>query len=138
MNPQELTIQNVIEYVNSIVVKSKRAAARWHNVPQTTLQGRRAGQQPHVMAHQHQQRLTPEQEQFLVPHFIAGNPRVASIVGRTIENARTTSANYETLDIQYEDTWNMDETRVVLEVCTNTRVLASSSKKKAYVALFGA
>jgi hypothetical protein len=35
--------------------------------------------------------------QLRVPHFITRNPRVASIVGRTIESARTTAANYETI-----------------------------------------
>ncbi|KAF1926399.1 DDE-domain-containing protein, partial [Didymella exigua CBS 183.55] len=61
--------------------------------------------------------------------------------------ARTTAANYETirvflelfertqikLGIQYEDIWNMDKTSVSLRVCTNTRVIANSSKKKAYI-----
>ena len=84
--------------------------------------------------------------QLWVPYFIARNPRVASVVGRTIESAHTTGANYETvraflelfertrieLGIQYEDIWNMDETGVALGVCTNHQVLASSSKKKAY------
>ncbi|KAJ8111260.1 hypothetical protein OPT61_g6103 [Boeremia exigua] len=85
--------------------------------------------------------------QLWVPHFIARNPRVASIVGRKIESARTTAANYETvraflelfertrveLGIQYEDIWNMDETGVALGVCTNSQVVASSSKKNAYI-----
>jgi hypothetical protein len=71
--------------------------------------------------------------QLWVPHFITRNPRVASVVGRTIESARTTGANYETvraflelfertrieLGIQYKDIWNMDKTRVALGVCTN-------------------
>jgi hypothetical protein len=84
--------------------------------------------------------------QLWVPHFIARNPRVALVVGRTIESARTTGANYETvraflelfertrieLGIRYEDMWNMDETGVALRVCTNHQVLASSSKRKAY------
>ncbi|XP_014550041.1 hypothetical protein COCVIDRAFT_116704 [Bipolaris victoriae FI3] len=85
--------------------------------------------------------------QLWVSHFVTRNPRVASIVGRKIKSARTTGANYETvkaflelfkrtrieLGIQYEDIWNMDENGVALGVCTNARVLASSSKKKAYV-----
>ena len=85
--------------------------------------------------------------QLWVPHFITRNPRVASIVGRTIESARTTAASHDTiraflelfertrveLGIQYEDIWNMDETRVALGVCTNSQVLASSAKKKAYI-----
>jgi hypothetical protein len=85
--------------------------------------------------------------QLWIPHFIARNSRVASVVGRKIESARTTAASYETiraflelfertrieLGIRYEDIWNMDETGVALGVCTNAQVLASSSKKKAYI-----
>ena len=137
MDPRELAIQNAIADLNSGVFKSERAAASWHKIPRSTLQGRRAGQQPHAIAHQNQQRLTLEQERFLVEwileedsraqppshprvrematrilhmngdyqplgqlwvsHFVARNPRVASIVGRKIESARTTGANYETV-----------------------------------------
>ena len=187
MDSKELSIQNAIADLDSGVFTSERAAARWHGVARSTLQGRRAGQQPHAIAHSNQQRLTPEQERFLadwileedaraqppshprvremairilhmngdyeplgqewVSHFIARNPRVASTVGRTIESARTTAANYEKiraflelfertrieLGIQYEDIWNMDETGCALGVCTNSQVVASSSKKKAYL-----
>ncbi|USP74411.1 hypothetical protein yc1106_01685 [Curvularia clavata] len=187
MDPRELAIQSAIRDLNSGVFTSQRKAAQAYGIPRSTLQERLQGRQPNATAHQHQQRLTPEQEHFLVEwiieedsraqppshprvrematrilhmngdyqplgqlwvsHFIARNPRVASIVGRKIESARTTGANYETvkaflelfertrieLGIQYEDIWNMDETGVALGVCTNARVLASSSKKKAYV-----
>jgi hypothetical protein len=85
--------------------------------------------------------------QLWIPHFITRNPRVASIVIQTIESARTTAASYETiqaflelfertrieLGIQYEDIWNIDKTGVALGVCTNSQVVASSSKKKAYI-----
>lgn len=37
------------------------------------------------------------------------------------------------LNIPMEDVYNMDETGIALEVCTNTRAFASSSKKKAYI-----
>jgi len=37
-------------------------------------------------------------------------------------------------NIQLEDVWNMDEHGIALGVCTNSRVLASSNKKRAYVA----
>ena len=71
--------------------------------------------------------------QLWVPHFITRNPRVASVIGRSIESTRTTAAQYKTiraflelfertrieLGIQYEDIWNMDETGVALGVCTN-------------------
>ncbi|UPX14071.1 uncharacterized protein EKO05_0004563 [Ascochyta rabiei] len=187
MDPREVAIQSAIADLNSGVFTSQRQAAKAYGVPRSTIQERLSGRQPNAIAHHQQQRLTPEQEQFLVnwileedsraqppshprvrematlilhmngdyeplghkwvTHFITRNPRVASIVGRKIESARTTAANYETiraflelfertrieLGIQYEDIWNMDETGVGLGVCSNSRVVASSSKKKAYV-----
>jgi hypothetical protein len=39
------------------------------------LQGRRAGQQPHAIAHSNHQRLTPEQEIFLVDWIIDEDSR---------------------------------------------------------------
>ncbi|KAF1930156.1 uncharacterized protein M421DRAFT_49574, partial [Didymella exigua CBS 183.55] len=116
-------------------------------VPRSTLQERINGRQPNAIAHSNQQWLTPEQERFLVPHFIACNPRVASIVSRTTGSARATAASQDTiqaflelfertrieLGIHYEDIWSMDETGVALGVCTNAQVLASSTKKKAYI-----
>ncbi|KAF1927748.1 uncharacterized protein M421DRAFT_64606, partial [Didymella exigua CBS 183.55] len=52
--------------------------------------------------------------------FLARNPRVASIVGRKIKSARTTAANYNTInDIPYKNVWSFDETGVALGVCTN-------------------
>jgi hypothetical protein len=82
-----------------------------------------------------------------VSHFLHRNPRVASVVGRKIEAQRAEAATPEQvraflerfeatrrrLNIPMEDVYNMDETGVALGVCTNTRVLASSSKKKAYI-----
>ena len=65
MDSKELSIQNAIADLDSSVFTSERAAARWHGVARSTLQGRRAGQQPHAIAHSNQQRLTPEQERFL-------------------------------------------------------------------------
>ncbi|KAJ8115538.1 hypothetical protein OPT61_g2826 [Boeremia exigua] len=187
MNTRELTIQAAIDDLRAGVFTSQRKAAAAYGVPRSTLQERINGRQPNAIAHSNQQRLTPEQEAFLVdwildedsraqppshprvrematrilhmngdyeplgqlwvPHFINRNPRVASIVGRTIGSARSTAASYETiraflelfertrveLGIHYEDIWNMDETGVALGVCTNAQVLASSSKKKAYI-----
>jgi hypothetical protein len=187
MDARELAIDSAIAAFNAGVYPSLRKAAKALGVPRSTLQDRINGRQSHATAHSYQQRLTPEQEAFLVewildedsraqppshlrvrematrilrmngdtqplgqlwvPHFITRNPRVASIVGRTIESARTTAANFETiraflelfertrreLGIQYEDIWNMDETGIALGVCTNHQVLASSSKKKAYI-----
>ncbi|XP_014550040.1 hypothetical protein COCVIDRAFT_53954, partial [Bipolaris victoriae FI3] len=52
-----------------------RAAASWHKIPRSTLQGRRAGQQPHAIAHQNQQRLTLEQERFLLEWILEEDSR---------------------------------------------------------------
>ncbi|USP78609.1 hypothetical protein yc1106_05883 [Curvularia clavata] len=171
MDPKELAIQNAIADLNSGIFTSRRKAAKWYGISKSTIRGRQQGQQPHATAHQQQQRLTPEQETFLVdwildedsraqppshlrvrematrilhmnsdyeplrqlwvPHFIARNPRVASIVGRKIESAHTTSANYKTVKAFLK--LFKHETGVALEVYTNARVLASSSKKKAYI-----
>jgi hypothetical protein len=82
-----------------------------------------------------------------VSHFLQRNQRVHSIVGRSIEAARTDSTNPEAirawlelveqtrvrLGIRAEDTWNIDETGIGLGVCNNSQVIASSSKRKAYV-----
>jgi hypothetical protein len=74
------------------------------------------------------------------------NPRVASVIGRKIKAARVEGATpaqiraflklFERtrirLGIRAKDIWNIDKTRKALSVCANTRVLASSQKKKAY------
>ncbi len=187
MDSREVAIQNAIRDLNSGVYTSQRKAAEAYGIPRSSLRGRLAGQQSHAIAHQHQQRLTPEQEGFLVQwilnedaraqpptharvretatqilhmngdfnplgiewisQFLSRQPRVASIVGRSIEAPRAQAANPDViraflelfertrieLGIQYEDMWNMDETGVALGVCTNTRVLGSSLKKKTYI-----
>jgi hypothetical protein len=129
MTPREVAIQNAIRDLESGVYTSVRAASNAWGVPRSTLRGRVAGAQSHAIAHQQQQRLTPEQEEFLVnwildehllaqpptysrmremaarilhmngddaplghlwvSHFLQRNPRVHSIVGRSIEAART-------------------------------------------------
>jgi hypothetical protein len=186
MDAREHAIKSAIRNLESGVYTSQRAAAKAWGVPRSTLQYRLAGQQPHAIAHQHQQRLSPEQEEFLVdwipdedaraqppPHarvrematrllqlggdhdplgqrwlqsFLARQPRVSSIVGRSIEAARAQAVSpamiqtflelFERtrirLNIQLSDIWNMDETGVALGVCTNTRVIARAGKKKAY------
>jgi len=82
-----------------------------------------------------------------ISQFLSRQPRVASIVGRSIEAPRAQAASPEViqaflelfertrieLGIHYEDIWNMDETGVALGVGVNSQVLASSRKKKAYV-----
>jgi hypothetical protein len=186
MDARETAIQFAIADLDSGVEKSQRAACKKWRVPRSSLQERLNGSKPHAIAHSHQQRLTPEQEEFLVqwildedsraqppshprvrematrilrmngdtrplgrrwiPQFLARNPRVASIVGRKIESARTTASNYNTINewlelfertrkmlgIPYENVWNFDETGVALGVCTNQQVIADARKKKAY------
>src|SRR5690242_13526201 len=137
MDPREVAIQPAIAELNSGVRISQRAVCKKWGVPRSSLRARVRGHNPHAIAHSHQQRLTPEQEEFLVQwildedsraqppshprvrematrilcmngdtrplgklwisHFLARNSRVASIIGRKIESARTTAANYNTI-----------------------------------------
>jgi len=186
MGDREAAIQAAISDIDAGVFLSQRAAAKAYNIPQSTISTRIRGRQSNQASHVYQQRLTPEQEDFLVQwileedarafppshararemanrilrmngdhrpvgkHWMAAflkrNPRVASVVGRKIEAARAEGATpaqiraflelFERtrtrLGIRAEDIWNMDETGKALGVCANTRVLASSQKKKAY------
>jgi hypothetical protein len=82
-----------------------------------------------------------------VSSFLRRNPRVGSILARKLDAARAQASTAEQiraflerfeatrieLGIRMEDIYNMDETGLALGVCTNTRVLASSSKRKAYI-----
>ena len=186
MDTREAAIQAAIRDIDAGVFLSQRAAAKAYSIPQSTISTRIHGRQSNQASHVYQQRLTPEQEEFLVQwileedarafppshararemanrilrmngdhrpvgkHWMAAflkrNTRVASVVGRKIEAARAEGATQEQiraflelfertrvrLGIRTEDMWNMDETGKALGVCANTRVLASSQKKKAY------
>jgi len=187
MDSRETAIELAIQDLNAGVFASQRAAAKAYGIPRTTLQDRLKGATDRVSGHQHQQRLSPEQEESLVewilnedaracppsharvremadrilrmngdlqpvgqlwiPHFVRRNPRVASIIGRKLAAERASAATPEQIraflelveemrqrfNIPYDDVYNMDETGVALGVCTNTRVLASSLKIKAYI-----
>lgn len=187
MDARELSIQSAIRDFNAGIYPSQRAAAKAYNIPAPTLSARIRGATDSRTSHQHQQRLSPTQEEFLVEwileedaracppshararemanrilrmngdqqpvgklwlsHFVRRNPRVSSVVGRKLEAPRAEAATPEQvraflelfeqtrqrLGIQLEDIYNMDETGITLGVCTNTRVLASSTKKKAYI-----
>ena len=79
--------------------------------------------------------------------FIKRNPRISSVIGRKIEKARAEAATHDQIkmfmeqfeatgkriNVLTEDIYNMDETGLALGVMTNCQVLASSSKKRAYV-----
>jgi len=83
---------------------------------------------------------------YWVAGFLRRNERVASVVGRKLEASRAEAATpkqvrafleqYEAartrLSISIDNTYNKDDTGVVLGLYTNIRVLASSKKKKAY------
>jgi len=73
MDPKELAIQSAIADVESGV--SQRKAADYNGVARSTLQERLNGRQGHAIAHQDQQRLTPEQEDFLADWIISEDAR---------------------------------------------------------------
>ena len=187
MDAREQAVQLAINDLNAGVYASQRAAAKVYGIPRSTLQGRLKGATNSALSHQHQQRLTPLQEDFLVQwileedargyppphartremanrilrmnsedqpvgklwlaHFVKRQPRVASVIGRKIEAQRVEAATpdqlrtflerfeaaRQRLNIHTDNIYNMDETGVALGVCTNTRVLARASKKKADV-----
>ncbi|KAI2479371.1 transposase tan1 [Pyrenophora tritici-repentis] len=66
MDNREVAIQNALHNLRAGVFKSQRQAARAWGVPRSTLQHRLAGRLPNAIAHSDQQRLTPEQDEFLV------------------------------------------------------------------------
>lgn len=79
--------------------------------------------------------------------FIQDNPRIASVVGKPIEAARINGTNPEAIqefytrlqdlvhqyNIQPCNMWNMDEHGIGIGICTNSQVLASSTKRRSYV-----
>ena len=66
MNIKENAIQSAIADLNSGNFKAQRAAARAYKVSLSTLHGRIHGSTKFIDSHQHLQRLTPEQENYLV------------------------------------------------------------------------
>jgi hypothetical protein len=75
MDARELSIQSAIRDLESGVYTSQRAAAKAWGVPRSTLQDRLDGRQPRAIAHQHQQRLSLEQEEFLVDWILDEDSR---------------------------------------------------------------
>lgn len=76
MDDREVAIQSAIADLNSGVFTSQRQAARAYGIPRSTLQGRLEGRTNRVAAHHHQQRLTPEQEDFIVQWILEEESRV--------------------------------------------------------------
>jgi hypothetical protein len=133
MNPREHAIQSAISDLKSGVYTSQRKAAAAYGIPRSSLQHRLKGSAPHAIAYYQQQRLTLEQEDFLVKwilkedarsqppsharvreiatqilkingdhdrlgqrwisSFLTRQPRVSSIVGRSIEASRAEAAS---------------------------------------------
>ena len=66
MDPSEHAIQLAIQEFNSGIFKSRRAAAKAYGVSESTLRNRINGASNSQTSHAHQQRLSPDQESFLV------------------------------------------------------------------------
>ena len=61
----EHSIEAALRDLENGVYTSQRAAAKAYNIPRSTIQARLTGRTNHGLAHQHQQRLTPDQEEYL-------------------------------------------------------------------------
>ena len=75
MDAKEAAIRLAIQDYHAGVYKSQRAAAKAYRVPRTTLQDRLKGATNSTTSHQHQQRLSPEQEKFLVEWILEEDGR---------------------------------------------------------------
>jgi hypothetical protein len=75
MDHHEEAIQGAIRDLGSGVFTSQRAAAKAYCVPRSSIQRRLQGSIPHAIAHQQQQRLTPEQEAFIVDWILKEDTR---------------------------------------------------------------
>ena len=75
MGDREAAIQAAISDINAGVFLSQRAAAKAYNIPQSTISTRIRGRQSNQASHVYQQRLTPEQEDFLVQWILEEDAR---------------------------------------------------------------
>ena len=66
MDPRELAIESAISDLSTNRFASIRATAKKYGVPESTLRGRLNGSTNIATSHQPQQRLTPEEEKFMV------------------------------------------------------------------------
>lgn len=186
MDSREFALQQAIEDLQNDPSQSIRSIAKQYAVKEATIRGRMKGATTRAIAHEHEQRLSPLQEEFLVDwileqdehgyppshararamatrilqmngqsaplgnrwiqKFTTRNPRIASVIGRKIEAARIQGTTQEAIQEFYDrfsqvqseysileqDVWNMDEHGIALGVCMNSRVLASSKKKRTY------
>jgi hypothetical protein len=75
MDAREHAIQSAITDLNTGLYSSQRAAAKAYGIPLSTLHGRLRGATSSALSHQHQQRLTPAQEDFLVDWILDEDAR---------------------------------------------------------------
>ena len=75
MDARELAIQSAISDLNADLYSSQRAAVKAYGVPQSTLSTRLHGATTSATSHQHQQRLTPLLEDFLVDWILEEDAR---------------------------------------------------------------
>ena len=75
MDAREFAIQSAISDFNAGVYSSQRAAAKAYGIPQSTLSTRVNGVQNRRVSHQHRQRLTPQQGDFLVDWILEEDAR---------------------------------------------------------------
>jgi hypothetical protein len=66
MDARETAIQLAIRNFDAGLFSSQRAAAKAYAIPRSTLAARLQGTQTRRFSHEYQQRLTPDQEEFLV------------------------------------------------------------------------
>ena len=75
MPTTEEALLKCISNLNNGVFKSQRAAAKAYRIPRSTLQGRLRGATDYEIAHQSQQRLSLDQEEFLVQQILEEDQR---------------------------------------------------------------
>jgi len=75
MDPREQAISQALSDLSTGIYTSRRAAARAYGVPESTLRNRLGGATSSALSHQHQQRLTPLQEDFLVEWILEEDAR---------------------------------------------------------------
>ena len=66
MDPRETAIEQAISDLKARIYTSQKAAAKAYGIPRSTLQDRLKGATNMTTSHQHEQRLSPKQEKFIV------------------------------------------------------------------------
>ena len=75
MDAREHAIQSAISDLTTGLFSSQRAAAKAYSISQSTLSMQLRGVTTSSLSHQHQQRLTPQQEDFLVEWILEEDAR---------------------------------------------------------------